>query len=364
MRENIQKDRRKYIANPLGRFRWTKGKLIYQDIVNRKNYQVDLSFLNMLFFLDRPRTKHKIVRYIASQAVLDEYKAQEIFHRFLNISLIIPQRKQKYSVWLDKNWRNALYFHVLTSNNKFIDMGQDNEYQVKERVLRSYSKEKTIPEFYKQYSTESIKLPDAKLEFVSSGKVLINRRTTRKFGTKPVSLEDLSTILFYATQPVKSIREYVKKLSEDHPNLLVLSSYTPYEIYFFASNVEGLEKGLYHYNIKKHSVSLLKKGDYQDKMKKIAIGQGVDSCGVIFMISSIYERYMWRYRNSRAFRNLLIEASSLAQRIIISAEATGLKNFLTPAIRDSLADELFGLDGTKESMTYLIAIGSRFEKND
>ncbi len=353
-----------YQINPLARFRWKNDEgLVYQDMNNGREYSVDESVLTLLLGLKAPVTKASITDVIIAK-VASEKKAGQIFKKLLEINLLVGvgNHKKDYTLWLERNWRNALYFHLKTSDVEFVDMGQKNEQSAKVKLLKEYASESKIPEFFKSYKNQ-IKLPKPKLGHVPVGHVLLNRRTTRRFGGAPITLEQLSTILHYTCQPVKLVREHVMKLSQDNPLLLVLSSYTPYEIYFSASNIQGLEKGLYHYDMRSHAVSLIKAGDYDKDMRRIAIGQGVDSCAAVFMISSCFERYMWRYRNSRAYRNLLIEAASLGHRIIMSAEAVGLKNFLTPAIRDSMADELFELDGIEESMTYLVAVGTKFENN-
>lgn len=94
-------------------------------------------------------------------------------------------------------------------------------------------------------------------------------------------------------------------------------------------------------------------GNFSERARTIAIGQGIDGCSVVFLLTACFDRYMWRYRNSRALRNVYIEAGEFAQRLILSAVSVGFNTFLTPATRDSNADELLDLDGASESIIYL-----------
>jgi len=350
-----------YHLNPLIRGTWEgKSGFILQNILTKKKYTFSHPIFSLLLYCSKTRSYNQLVDHISDDLAINKSEARAILNNLINIGVLDKSNQETFNIWFDRNWRNALYFHLLTSDNDFIDKGQENEEEIKSNVLSTYLKQSPLPSFYKKYkkNTKSIRLPRPFMESTSVDDILFRRRTTRKFSEKPISLKQLSTILYYSCQPLKLVRDYAMLKRREHPIILVLSSYTPFEVYFYANNVTNLTKGLYHYNMRTHSISLLKKGVYNKEMKKIAIGQGVENASVVFLISSIFERYMWRYRNSRAYRNLLIECSSLAQRIILVTVAVNLRQFLTPAIRDSRADNLFGLDGYSEAFNYLIAVGN------
>lgn len=348
-----------YVANSLIRGRWeNKDNISFQNVVTKKKYRFNFPIFDILLYCGKPRKLNAVIRKIRNDFNIDAEEAKNITDKFLKIGLIIENTQINYSLWFERNWRNALYFHLLTSDNEFVDMGQPDEEIIKTNLLKDYLSNSSPPPFYKEYKN-TISLPKPRMGFVSAGSVLLGRRTTRRFDKSPITFEQLSTILFYSCQPAKIVRDYADSKKKESPIILVLSSYTPCEIYFSVNNVENLQRGLYHYNMNQHRIHLIRKGEFNKDMKKIAIGQGVEDASVVFLISNLLERYMWRYRNSRAYRNLLIECSSLAHRLIISTEALGLKQFLTPAIRDSIADGLFGLDGYSETFTYLVAAGNK-----
>lgn len=351
-----------YIVNPLIRGRWeNKSSVVLQNILTKKKYTFKFPVFDLMLYCGEQRSVDEITEKVQKDFGVEIKEAKSIVDELLKIGFLTEKDQFNYDLWFERNWRNALYLHLLTSDNTFVDMGQPDEAIVKTNLLKDYLSDSPLPPFYKKYE-KTITLPKPKMEFVSAGNVLLNRRTTRRFDKSPISLEQLSTILFYASQPAKIVRDYADSKRKDDPIIFVLSSYTPFEIYFSVNNVESLQKGLYHYNMNKHKIHLIKKGEFNKDMKKIAIGQVVEDASVVFLISSVLERYMWRYRNSGAYRNLLIECSSLAHRIIVATEALGLKQFLTPAIRDSIADGLFGLDGYSETFTYLVAIGNQLKK--
>lgn len=82
----------------------------------------------------------------------------------------------------------------------------------------------------------------------------------------------------------------------------------PNEIYFQSRNQEGFENGIYHYEVSTNSVVLLQELD--DNGIESYLGFEQEQEGFIILISSIYYRSSWKYKN-RAFRYCLLDAGHL-----------------------------------------------------
>src|SRR5690606_25015203 len=105
------------------------------------------------------------------------------------------------------------------------------------------------------------------------------------------------------------------------------------EIYLAISNVEGIKKGLYHYDMESHGLHELKTNIDLSDLGYYCYGQPeIKNAAAVFFISANYEKYMWRYRHERAYRNLLIDVSQLAQSLILATTSNNNKTFLTPAL--------------------------------
>lgn len=91
----------------------------------------------------------------------------------------------------------------------------------------------------------------------------------------------------------------------------------PNEIYFQVRNEEGFEDGIYHFEISSSSATLLYK---LKENEGIEANLGLDSSsdGFIFLISSIYYRSSWKYKN-RAFRYCLLDAGHVLGSIEASS---------------------------------------------
>ena len=111
------------------------------------------------------------------------------------------------------------------------------------------------PNTYKVYTDaiKNIKLPkpnfDPTIEFWN---VIKNRHSTRKFSTETMSIMELSLFLFGMSGLNRIFPQYAFRTTPSAGGLY------PIEIYPVINNVSGLEKGLYHYDIQKHSLNLLK----------------------------------------------------------------------------------------------------------
>ena len=82
----------------------------------------------------------------------------------------------------------------------------------------------------------------------------------------------------------------------------------PNELYFQSRNEEGLEDGIYHYDVASNSIELLY--ELEDDGIETALGFETKQDGLIFLISSVYYRSSWKYKN-RAFRYCLLDAGHL-----------------------------------------------------
>ncbi len=120
----------------------------------------------------------------------------------------------------------------------------------------------------------------------------------------------------------------------------------------------GLKPGIYHLDTRDNSLDLIAFGKYGNKMSKIAQGQTfVANASIVVLITGVFKRYMFRYRQSRAYRDILTTAAELAQQIIIYSTYFDVKTFETPALKDTELQKMLGLEDWEEESLYLLALG-------
>jgi len=83
----------------------------------------------------------------------------------------------------------------------------------------------------------------------------------------------------------------------------------PNELYFQARGVDGIEDGVYHYEVSSASLTLLHAISEEEGLEPF-FGYKTAMKGYLFLVSAIYYRSSWKYKD-RAFRYCLLDAGHL-----------------------------------------------------
>ena len=154
-----------------------------------------------------------------------------------------------------------------------------------------------------------IKLPPPALDGTFSvEKALAERRSIRTFKGEPLSMAEVSQILWSAqgvTDPAKGLR------TAPSPKSAYLL-----QVYLVAGNVTGLPAGLYQYQPKGHALSKIAEGDKKADLFKAAPQPGINSAPAALIISGMTERSTanpaWIYLEAgHAAENVYLQATSL-----------------------------------------------------
>ena len=147
-----------------------------------------------------------------------------------------------------------------------------DDFQTETKYLRNKSLGGNLdwankPEIYKSYpSSKTIPLSSEFQEAtISFAEVLKKRKSIRTFSTKPLSKVDLAFLLWASTGIQRTEHGYEFRTSPSAGALY------PIETYIAANNVEDIEKGLYHYNIKNHLLEEIELGNFGDKLAHAAL---------------------------------------------------------------------------------------------
>jgi SagB-type dehydrogenase family enzyme len=209
------------------------------------------------------------------------------------------------------------------------------------------------PDTYKKYpDAKTIKLPkmfpDQSLTVTEA---LKRRQSTRFFSPNPLSLNELAFLCWAATGIQRKEHGYDFRTSPSAGALY------PIETYVAVNNVEGVERGLYHYDIEGHGLEELKLGDFGGALAQAALGQVMlEEAQVVFVWTAIFARSKWKYRQ-RAYRYVYLDAGHIAGNLALSATSIGLGTCQVGAFFDDEANSIVGVDGVEESVIYLSVVG-------
>jgi SagB-type dehydrogenase family enzyme len=131
----------------------------------------------------------------------------------------------------------------------------------------------------------------------------------------------------------------------------------PIETYLVIHDVEGIDAGLYHYDVEHHRLDQLKLGNFRTEIARAALDQRFAAhANVVFVWTAIFERSKWKYRE-RAYRYIYLDAGHIAQNAALAAVALDLGSCQIGALYDGEANDLLGVDGVEESTVYMTVVG-------
>jgi SagB-type dehydrogenase family enzyme len=120
----------------------------------------------------------------------------------------------------------------------------------------------------------------------------------------------------------------------------------------------GLQPGLYHYAVKTDDVECLRPGLFEDEAVRLfAHEPWVRDAAVVFFMTAVLERSMWKYKHSHAYRVLLLDAGHLGQTFHLVCTALGLAPFTSSAKDDPSIEEFLKIDAIRETCLYAAAAG-------
>ena len=131
----------------------------------------------------------------------------------------------------------------------------------------------------------------------------------------------------------------------------------PLEIYALARSVEALADGIYHYNLRRHSVELLRPGNWFDELDRVMVpAPFIREANLIFFLSAVFSRSQKKY-GPRGYRYILLEAGHVAQNLCLAAAEQQLGSLCMGGYADSQLNRFLEFDGVHEAVVYAVAIG-------
>jgi SagB-type dehydrogenase family enzyme len=243
----------------------------------------------------------------------------------------------------------AALMHFSVQDNPYITVPEAEDLQ-REKV-RTVG----LVELHRANGEAALRLPDP-----IKGKDLIGlmarRRTIRQALPLPVKLEQVSDCLFSGLGITGWMRNCVGML----PLSMTPSGggRNPYEAYLFARNVEGLERGVYHYSALGHSLERVADLGDDDITSLIGGQEWGDDKPCMILLCAHMERTMWKYEDPNAYRVIMIEAGHIGQNIMLVATQNGLTACPTAALNHARAKSILGLKDITQAPIYALTLSA------
>jgi SagB-type dehydrogenase family enzyme len=133
----------------------------------------------------------------------------------------------------------------------------------------------------------------------------------------------------------------------------------PLEVYALARAIEGLEPGVYHFEVFGRTLERLPVDGLAAHMPTCFLDRDIASrAALTIVVTAVFQRLRHKY-GDLAYRLALLEAGHLGQNVCLVATGLGLGVCPLAGFVDDALNDLLGLDGVDETVVYALAVGSR-----
>jgi SagB-type dehydrogenase family enzyme len=187
-------------------------------------------------------------------------------------------------------------------------------------------------------------------------RVLLARRTFRRFARAPLTRDELATLLglTFGVQGWMDLGRGGLAPLKTSPSG---GARHPIEAYVVARRVTGLRSGLYHYDAVRHGLEALPGPRARPLPRYLPRQPWFADAPAVVLMTAVFPRVQWRYRHPRAYRVVLAEAGHVCQTFCLTATWLGLAPFCSMALADSAIERDLRVDGIAESVLYAAGVG-------
>lgn len=207
--------------------------------------------------------------------------------------------------------------------------------------------------YFKEYPRlDKIILPEpTSLNNVSLEDTLMNRQSKRVFTKTEMSLEQISTFLYYSSGLKTNSHPWLANRFYPSPGARYAL-----ETYVITLNTE-IPKGVYHYNLRSHSLEILLQNKFSYQ-KYTANVQWIKNANILVVITAIFKRNTIKY-GIRGYRHVLEEAGHLGQNFYLIGNALDMNTCAIAGYLDDKLNKLLDVDGLNETVIYVLAAGPK-----
>ena len=175
--------------------------------------------------------------------------------------------------------------------------------------------------------------------------VIMRRGSTRQFSLESISLQQFSTIIYYATRGIQT--DFLKP----YGNSLI-------DLYIIVNSVDNLESGSYFYNQETNVLELLKEGKFRHVAGNLGLDQDIPADGSVSLFLMCDLNKVLKQFGNRGYRASQLEASVTGGKLYLGSYAHGLGATGLTFYDDQVTD-FFSPHAKGKSVMFMVVIGKK-----
>jgi SagB-type dehydrogenase family enzyme len=326
-----------------------------EDFSNKTLYAIPFIAVLTIVACTRPITKSSLQEFLLSKIQLTNEQLENTLQNLISKNIIHLTNHQKHQDslvnnflnWKKGGWGDAANYHFFTWDISFLDYTKEGQgYDIDRKKMIENQNVKPDTERYKQYNKNqnNIVLPslNTSIPFPDTSNLVITEKIKcmlscafAKKGEKPCYWTD--TPLIKRTSPSGGGR---------HPT----------EGYFISFGLQDITKGLYHIQTEPAAICLISSNN-QKFLDKIIEKNDLDLplCGAI-ILTSVFERNMYRYREPRTFRTIHMDIGHILATIEMFGNEFGIKTRIHLNFDEDLISEQIDASKLEEGFMAIVTL--------
>jgi len=203
-----------------------------------------------------------------------------------------------------------------------------------------------------------IDLPDPKLRGnVSVEEALKNRRSVRSYSQDPMTLNEISQLLWAAfgiTKPLEKAPAFLRGGLRAAPSA---GARYPLDLYVVARNVKDLPVGVYYYKSETHQLVQISNEDKWEALSESAFHQPhFITAAAAIVYSAVFERCMMKYGQRGRERYVCMDLGHSAENVYLQATAMNIGTCAVGAFTNLSLKKAVGMTQEEEPL-YIMPLG-------
>jgi SagB-type dehydrogenase family enzyme len=274
-----------------------------------------------------------------------------------------PEARQAASrglEWTSHGWADAFSFQWHTNRLPKMDYGADPAGEADKAMMRGYLQEGPPPSKYKAPTSGSVlALPPFETVRAKPIADVFADVVERPRKSAPMSSQEFSWFAYLlagqtGTRKLPLTGAHIAKTSPSG------GSRHPTEVYPIVLQVDGVPQGVYRYVVDVHGLQRLLAGPQAEFVaSEVIVHRDRPSfpMSVVFVFATLFDRSMYRYRESRSYRVIHHDIGHLMQTSALLASALDRSSYRGYAFHDAAVDMQLGVNGLDEAAMAFAAIG-------
>ncbi|WP_017688445.1 SagB/ThcOx family dehydrogenase [Paenibacillus sp. PAMC 26794] len=290
--------------------------------------------------------------------LLDNLKHKDLI--ILTTDLENQKEREYMASFIQHGWQAAWDYLLLTYNYPFVDYAENGR-AIDSKLMEEYGRSEPDNSRFKKYTSPLNRDPLPEIEV---GLVPVNVGTAYKtLRHNDWGINELYRLCAVAFGRTGIINQNNQSDPTSVPLYLKTSpsmgARHPVEAYVFVKAVRGLEEGCYHVCVGDHQLDYIKSCQFSSEALSAWIPALIERRDrpprAILLLTAVFERSMYRYREPHIFRTIHIDVGHLCASVELIASSYGMIVEIFPITR-VLAAELLDIELLTEGGMAAIAL--------